>query len=154
MPFPRGISPTQRRVRRPRYTLALRVGVSSFAVGYICDVEHLGQGYVTEAVRGALRMIFGPLQGTRAAIYCDDTNLRSARVAERCGFVREGHLRANHCSGNHPVSGDYIYGLLRDEYLARGGEPLPGHAADRAGVRLRPCLQRGCIAGWRSTVAS
>lgn len=114
--------------------------IGSFVVGYICDVEHLGQGYVTEAVQGALRLVFGPLQGTRASIYCDDTNLRSARVAERCGFVREGHLRANHRSGNHPVSGDYIYGLLRDEYLARGGEPLPGHAADRAGVRLRPLL--------------
>jgi len=112
--------------------------IGSFVVGYICDVNHVGQGYVTEGVQGALRLIFGPMQGTRAAIYCDDTNLRSALVAERCGFVREAHLRANHRSGNHPMSGDYIYGLLRDEYLARGGDPLPGHAADRTGVRLRP----------------
>ncbi len=112
--------------------------VGCFAVGYICDVNHVGQGYVTEAVQGALRIIFGPMQGTRIAIYCDDTNTRSARVAERCGFVREAHLRANHRAGNRPVSGDYIYGLLRDEYLARGSAPLPGHVADTAGVRLRP----------------
>jgi RimJ/RimL family protein N-acetyltransferase len=115
--------------------------VGSFVVGYICDVDHVGQGYVTEAVQGALRLIFGPLQGQRVSIYCDDTNLRSARVAERCGFQREGHLRANHRIGDFPVSGDYIYGLLREEWLAQGGVPLPGHAADEQGVELRPLLR-------------
>ncbi len=97
--------------------------VGSFVVGYFCDVDHQGQGYVTEAVRGALRLIFGPLHGTRASIYCDDTNGRSARVAERCGFAREGHIRANHQRRDAPVSGDYVYGLLREEYLAQGAVP-------------------------------
>ncbi|MHB1317150.1 MAG: GNAT family N-acetyltransferase [Anaerolineae bacterium] len=112
--------------------------VGSFVVGYICDVEHVGQGYVTEAVQGALRMIFGPLQGRRVSIYCDDTNLRSARVAERCGFLREGHLRGNHRHGDYPVSGDYIYGLLRDDWLAQGGVPLPGPLDAAGRIAIRP----------------
>jgi RimJ/RimL family protein N-acetyltransferase len=106
------------------YIGAMDWDVGSFVVGYFCEVDHTGQGYVTEAVEGALRMIFGPLGGQRVSIYCDDTNVRSARIAERCGFMREGHIRANHRHGDNPVSGDYIYGLLRTDYVTRGGTPM------------------------------
>jgi RimJ/RimL family protein N-acetyltransferase len=89
----------------------------SFVAGYFGDVDQGGQGYITEAARGALGWLFGSLGAHRVTIYCDDTNLRSARVAERCGFTREGHLRETHRHGDYPISGDYIYGLLRGEYV-------------------------------------
>ncbi len=99
----------------------------SFVVGYICDVDHQRQGYVTEAVRGTLGWLFGSLGAQRVSIYCDDTNVRSARVAERCGFTREAHLRLNHCRPGYPPSGDYIYGLLRSEYTEYQHHPAsPG----------------------------
>ena len=88
----------------------------SFDIGYFGDVDHLRHGYVTEAVRAALDLVFGPLGARRASIRCDDTNLASARVAERCGFVREGHLRQDHRHGDHPASGTLCYGMLRKEY--------------------------------------
>jgi aminoglycoside 6'-N-acetyltransferase len=37
-------------------------------------------------------------------------------VAERAGFVREGHLRQNKLNADGSVSGTLLYGLLRSEY--------------------------------------
>jgi len=50
----------------------------------------------------------------------------SWRVAERCGFSREGHLRATHPDmflKDGSPSGDYLYGLLRDEYARLRRQP-------------------------------
>jgi len=64
-----------------------------FDIGYFADVDHQGQGFVTEAVGATIRFIFEHLHAQRVRIECDDTNLRSRRVAERCGMVVEGHVR-------------------------------------------------------------
>jgi aminoglycoside 6'-N-acetyltransferase len=51
---------------------------------------------------------------------CNELNLRSQRVAERCGFAREGHVREVHREIVHPdgrFSGDYLYGLLHSEFV-------------------------------------
>lgn len=56
----------------------------------------------------------------RVPLYCDETNVRSWRLAERCGFVREGHLRQTQRRArlaDGTWGGDYVYGLLRDDYL-------------------------------------
>jgi RimJ/RimL family protein N-acetyltransferase len=87
-----------------------------FEVGYVADVAHEGQGFVSEAVRAVIPWIFGSLGAHRLRLECDDTNLLSARVAERCGFVREGHLRQNKRHPDGTCSGTLLYGLLRAEY--------------------------------------
>ena len=87
-----------------------------FSLGYFVDVAHEGQGYVTEAAQAALRFIFNDLRGCRVGLECDDTNWRSYRVAERCGFVREGHLRENKKNPDGSITGTLYYGLLRREF--------------------------------------
>lgn len=67
--------------------------VPRFEIGYWCRSSHVGQGYVTEAVRGIARFALDDLKANRVEIRCDDRNLRSAAVAERAGFVLEGVLR-------------------------------------------------------------
>jgi aminoglycoside 6'-N-acetyltransferase len=89
-----------------------------FEVGYFVDKDHEGQGYVTEAVKAALRFIFEHLQAHRVRLECDDTNARSYRVAERCGFTREGHLREVKKHADGTFSGTLCYGLLRSEFEA------------------------------------
>jgi ribosomal-protein-alanine N-acetyltransferase len=89
-----------------------------FEIGFFADVDHEGQGYVTEAVRGALGFIFGHLQAHRVRVECDDTNARSWRVAERCGMVREGHIRENRKNADGTLSGTLHFGLLRSEFEA------------------------------------
>jgi aminoglycoside 6'-N-acetyltransferase len=86
------------------------------SIGYFADVDHEGQGFVTEAVRAALRFAFEHLAAHRVRIECDDTNVRSYRVAERCGFVREARIRENKKNPDGTITGTLIYGLLKNEF--------------------------------------
>ncbi len=89
-----------------------------FTIGYFADKDHEGQGFVTEAVQEALRFIFEHLRAHRVRLETNETNTRSRRVAERCGFVQEGQLRdaAARRNPDGTLSGDMLYGLLRSEY--------------------------------------
>jgi RimJ/RimL family protein N-acetyltransferase len=89
-----------------------------FEIGYFADVDHEGQGYVTEAVKGTLGILFGQLQAHRVRLACNETNLRSIRVAERCDMTREGILRENKLNPDGTYSNSLIYGLLKSEYQA------------------------------------
>jgi ribosomal-protein-alanine N-acetyltransferase len=99
------------------YIGAVNWDLPEFELGYFADVEHEGQGYVTEAARAALRFAFEHLGARRVRLRCDDTNVRSFRVAERCGMVREGHIREDKRNADGSVSGTLHYGMLRDEFL-------------------------------------
>jgi ribosomal-protein-alanine N-acetyltransferase len=92
--------------------------VPEFAIGFFVDRDREGQGYVTEAVRAALGFIFGHLGAHRVRMECDDTNERSRRVAERCGMIREGHIRENKRNADGTLSGTLHFGLLKREFEA------------------------------------
>jgi RimJ/RimL family protein N-acetyltransferase len=90
-----------------------------FQIGYFADIDHEGQGFVTEGVRSVLAILFGQLNAHRVRLECNESNLRSIRVAERCGMTREGYLRENMHNPDGTYSSSYIYGLLQAEYLAK-----------------------------------
>ncbi|MBN1920688.1 MAG: GNAT family N-acetyltransferase [Anaerolineae bacterium] len=85
-------------------------------LGYFAAVAHTGQGFVTEAAQGALHFCFRELGAHRVRLECDDTNIASYRVAERCGMIREGHLRENHRHADGTLTGTLLYGLLSHEF--------------------------------------
>jgi len=89
-----------------------------FEIGFFVDRDHQGQGYVTEAVQAAMGFIFEHLGAHRVRMECDDTNERSWRVAERCGMIREGHIRENKVNADGTLSGTLHFGLLREEFEA------------------------------------
>jgi ribosomal-protein-alanine N-acetyltransferase len=89
-----------------------------FEIGYFADVNHQGKGFVTEAVRETIKILFNELNAHRISLKCDENNLRSIRVAERCGMVREGKLRENKRNPDGIYSNSLIYGLLKSEYRA------------------------------------
>lgn len=90
--------------------------VPEFEIGFFVDKDHEGQGYVTEAVRAVMGFIFEHLKASRVRMECDDTNERSLRVAERCGMVREGHIRENKKNTDGSLSGTLWFGLLKREF--------------------------------------
>jgi aminoglycoside 6'-N-acetyltransferase len=92
--------------------------VPEFTIGFFADNDHEGKGYVTEASRAAIGFIFEHLGAHRVRLECDDTNQRSVRVAERCGMVREGHIRENKRHTDGTLSGTLHYGLLKREFEA------------------------------------
>jgi RimJ/RimL family protein N-acetyltransferase len=62
-------------------------------IGYEVDPEHWGHGYATEAAREILRFGFQDLAMHRIWSWCVADNRASARVLEKLGMRREGHLR-------------------------------------------------------------
>ncbi len=91
-----------------------------YEIGYFVDQGHEGQGFVTEAVKAGLGFCFENLGAHRVSLECDDTNFRSWRVAERCGFVPEGHRRENKKHADGTLTGTLYYGILRGEFERRG----------------------------------
>ena len=90
--------------------------VPSFNLGYYLDNGYTGKGLATEAAIRAVKFIFEDLQATKIRIYTRDTNERSYKLAERIGFIREGHDREN-IRHEGKLIGLYHYGLLKREYL-------------------------------------
>ncbi len=92
--------------------------LAEFEIGYFVDRDHEGRGYITEAVQAALAFAFEHLDAQRVRVECDDTNERSWRVAERCGMVREGHIREHKMSPDGKLTGTLYYGLQRTDFEA------------------------------------
>ena len=67
--------------------------VPKFEIGYWCRTSKVGQGYVTETVQALTKLALEDLGAARVEIQCDDRNVRSSRVAERCGYKLEGILK-------------------------------------------------------------
>jgi RimJ/RimL family protein N-acetyltransferase len=73
----------------------VRPGQGCAAVGYWLASGARGRGAATEAVRLLTRWAFAELGLARLELTCGPDNGASQRVAERCGFVREGVLRSH-----------------------------------------------------------
>ncbi len=90
-----------------------------FTIGYIADVNYEGKGYISEAVKRVLKMLFEDIGAHRVKSDCHENNTRSIRLLERCGFRQEGHLLENRKNADGSFHGDCLYGLLQREYLDR-----------------------------------
>lgn len=85
-------------------------------VGYWLAPEARGHGYATRAVRLVSEWAFGHIGLARLELLTDPDNVASQRVAERCGFVREGLLRSHTLIRSTGQRRDSIvYGLLPGE---------------------------------------
>lgn len=80
-------------------------------IGYWVASEWRGRGIATRAVRLLARWAFDELALARLEISCGPDNFASQRVAERCGFVREGLLRA-HLVHKGRRRDSVVFGLL------------------------------------------
>lgn len=77
-----------------------------------------GRGYGTEAVRAVLRYAFREMGLRRVFLFTDEDNQRAVRAFQKCGFVREGLLRAHRLRRGRPVNG-LVMGILREEFEAQ-----------------------------------
>ncbi len=74
-----------------------------------------GRGYGTDGIRQALRYGFEELGLRRIDLEVDEDNLRGIRCYEKCGFVREGLLRAHRLRRGQPVNA-VAMAILREEF--------------------------------------
>lgn len=88
----------------------------SAGMGYWLAQHARGRGHASEAVRLLAAWAFESLGLARLELVTHPENLASQRVADRCGFVREGVLRSHMVvrhSGQRRDSA--VYGMLAHE---------------------------------------
>lgn len=61
-----------------------------YEIGYWCDVDYQGKGYVTESANTLTRYAFDVLQATKVVISMQVENKKSIAIAERLNFYNEG----------------------------------------------------------------
>lgn len=95
----------------PRYPTSAEFGIALLPA--FCK-----NGYGTEILRAFLAFGFTTLGMHRVFGKCDEHNIPSARMMERCGLVYEGTIREHVWLRDHWRSTRY-YGMLAGEYSAR-----------------------------------
>jgi RimJ/RimL family protein N-acetyltransferase len=90
--------------------------VPSFEIGWFLGKTYQGKGFATEAVKRCLVFLFEDLKAHKVIVKARETNVRSYKLAERCGFVKEGLLRDNAKVDDGWV-GLLCYGMLKSEYV-------------------------------------
>jgi RimJ/RimL family protein N-acetyltransferase len=90
----------------------------SAELGYVLHPAHQGRGLATEAATALLRLGFDDHGLHRITAKCSARNAASARLMERLGMRREGHLL-----GARLVKGEWcdelVYAMLAGEWLTR-----------------------------------
>ena len=94
-------------------------------IGFTFARPYQGKGYATEAVTRLLEYLFGELGLRRVRATCDAENLASAKLLERIGMRREGHLIEN-IWFKGAWGSEYVYALLKKEWEQNSN---PGRAA-------------------------
>lgn len=87
-----------------------------FEIGWFAEKGNTGKGYVTEAAKASLKLIFEVFDGHKVVVTAEDSNQRSYSVAERCGFLKEGHFKEQKRFKDGTWYGTLYYGLLKNEY--------------------------------------
>ena len=88
--------------------LALAVDIDREAreveLGYIVAAAARGRGVAVAMLAELTRWAFAEAQALRIYLVIDVENAASSRVAERCGYVREGVMRSIHLKGDVRVN--------------------------------------------------
>jgi len=87
-------------------------------ISYEVSCKYWGNGYATEALSAFVDWVFKNTKLRRIIASVVAENLASVKVLEKNHFVREGVLRES-AMHNNKIYDDYVYGLLKKEYLAR-----------------------------------
>jgi RimJ/RimL family protein N-acetyltransferase len=93
-------------------------------IGYTLATHAQGQGLATEAVSAWLTYAFGAFALHRITATVDCQNLRSVALLERLGMRREGHFLQN-IWFKGAWGDEYLYAMLREEWLTMQNEPAP-----------------------------
>ena len=98
-------------------TLTIRdLDLGEADVGVIIGRGHWNSGYGAAAVRALLTLGFETLHLHRITGECDPENFGSARVLEKAGMVREGHLRGHRYQKGRWVD-RLLYAILDGDWL-------------------------------------
>ena len=93
-----------------------RPQINSREMGYSLAKSRWGKGYMTEAAKRLIKYGFDELKLDVLMIRTSDTNFRSQRVIEKCGFKYEGTLRRAYRTYDQGMREVRCYSMLKEEY--------------------------------------
>ncbi len=102
-------------------------------MGYYIGADYEGRGVVTRAVREIIRWCFDELQLSKVFIRTHERNIPSRKVAEKNSLAHEGTLRMDYKTTCGEAVDLMYYGMVREEYEARGQQA----AKPSAGIPFR-----------------
>lgn len=91
--------------------------------------EDWGKGYGSEAIGALLALGFEEFKLHRIFSVVDPEDVASARVLEKCGFEREGHLR-EHLWNKGQWRDSLLYAILDYEWAQLNGRPMEVELGD------------------------
>jgi ribosomal-protein-alanine N-acetyltransferase len=91
-----------------------RGAAQAASLGYWLGAPFTGRGFMTDAVRAAMRYAFGTLRLHRIEAACLPSNVASQRVLEKVGFSREG-LARRYLKINGQWQDHDLFALLPDD---------------------------------------
>ncbi|MGH7748463.1 MAG: GNAT family N-acetyltransferase, partial [Candidatus Dormibacteria bacterium] len=98
-------------------------GARTQEIGWVIAREDQGRGYATEAATSLLAYAFECLGRHRVIATGQPQNPASWRVMEKLGMRREAHFRQCLLRPSGEWWDEYVYALLRDEYVGGRGPP-------------------------------
>ena len=96
-------------------------------LGYVVAPDARGRGVATAMLRALTEWAFAEAGAVRIRLVVDVVNEASLRVAERCGYVREGVMRSVHFKGGKRIDAVLLSRLASD--------PDPDRRRDGSGAR-------------------
>jgi len=84
-------------------------------IGYWLRTSWCGQGLMAEAVNALTAMLFTRMHMKRIQLHCGDLNVRSSRLAERCGFRLDGVIRLAEKAHTGELRNTRTYSKLADD---------------------------------------
>lgn len=116
--------------------LHTRRGPHTLEIGYWIHADHINQGLATEAAAALTRVAFEVNSVRCVEIRNDPTNLPSAAVPRKLGFVHEATLRQRLPTPSGELRDIMIWSLLAGEYPDSPAAGAEIAAFDAAGRRI------------------
>lgn len=85
-------------------------------LAYFLSQEYEGKGLMTEVLSKIISLCFVELGMNKLFVRVITSNDKSYKVAEKCGFIREGIIRKDYRASDGELVDLYYYGLTREDF--------------------------------------
>jgi len=86
---------------------------SAKLINYVLSEDYWGCGYMTEAVKRAVKYAFEETNTELLTVFHIPDNIRSKRVIEKCGFQYEGTIKEGYKNYDGQVFDSICYSILK-----------------------------------------
>ena len=116
--------------------LHTRLGEKAREIGYWIHADYINRGLATETSAALTRVAFEIDKVRRVEIHCDPSNVRSAAVPRKLGFVHEATLGRRIPSSEDKMTDSMIWTLFLEDYPASPAASAQIEAFDAAGRKI------------------